>query len=65
MVGHAADLNEAAPLAPDDAAHVLVEALADILCDQRAAVFGAEDEVIEEVGEGIGHREPVQPAYQI
>ena len=65
MIRYASDLEEAAALAPDDPAHVLVKAFADVVGDQRTAFLGAEDEMVEEVREGVCHRELFESAYQI
>jgi hypothetical protein len=55
MVGHPADLEQDAPFFAKDAAHVAMEAFAKRLTDERSAMFGAEDDVEEEVGEGVCH----------
>jgi hypothetical protein len=45
MVRHPADLEKAASLVPDDAAHVLIEALTVVRRDQRSSVLRAEDKM--------------------
>ena len=55
MVLDAADLHEHAFLVSDDAAHELVQARAEVGCDQRCAMLGAEDDVKEQVCECSGH----------
>ena len=55
MVGHTADLEQDAPFFAKDAAHVSIEAFAKRLTDERSAMFGAEDDVEEEIGEGVCH----------
>src|SRR5262245_7176974 len=56
MIGHSTDFERFPVFAADDAADVFVEIGADWCGDNWFAVFGAEDDVVEEVGERAGHR---------
>src|SRR5207253_938366 len=55
MVRYPADLQQGTVLSPDDAAHVFVERLPEILENRWIAVLCRKYDVIEEVGESCGH----------
>ena len=55
MIGNAADLHEDAALLPQDAAQVVVQTHANGLGQEGFAMFGAEYDVDQEIGEGVGH----------
>src|SRR5215210_74406 len=61
MIGHAADLEEDAALLADDPSHVFVGPLASGVVEEGDAVFRAEDDVNQEIGERVCHREGVAP----
>src|SRR4051812_39983275 len=57
MIGHAADLEENAALGLDDPRDVLLQLIPKRWLDHRLPILGAEDDVVEEVRVGTGHRD--------
>jgi hypothetical protein len=56
VIGNATDLQKITTLAAHDAADVGIEVLADWRRDDRLAILRTEHNVIEQVGQGAGHR---------
>jgi hypothetical protein len=56
MIRHAIDLDADGVQISENAGDVLVEVGFDLSADEGLAVFGAEDEVVEELRLGAGHQ---------
>jgi hypothetical protein len=55
MVGHSADFEQDALLVPDETAEVFVQLGFQRIMDQWLAILRAEDDVVDEIGVGVGH----------
>lgn len=64
MVADGVDFDEGGIKVFEEAGEIGVELVAFLVAEEGAAVFGAEDEVNDEVGEGLGHWvSPLQGFY--
>lgn len=55
VIGRSVDQNDVAAKLANDATHVGKQARLQFRIQQRSTVFGAENDVRQQVGEGVGH----------
>ena len=55
VIRHAAGVQEQAVMVSEDSAHVLEHPRGEVRYEVRLAVLGAEDKVVVQAGEGLGH----------
>jgi hypothetical protein len=61
VIRHSADGDQAAFVFTEDATNVSIEAVSDVVADHRSAVLGAEDDMVMEAGERLGHKSEFRP----